>query len=878
MKAFKYLVLVLSLPVFLFAGETGKLMGTVRDAKTGEGLPGANVIIEELNIGTACDLDGSYVIINIPPGTYTIKASMVGYRTVIEKNVKIRADLTTELNFRLEEATIMTEPIIVTAREPVIKKDVTSSVITSDKEELNKLPVETVTDVLSKKAGITVDPGGGIHVRGGRSGEVLYLIDGIPVVDPYSNSLTISIPQNIIRQLDLVAGTFNAEYGNAMSGVVNIITDEGGNRFTGNINFSAGDKVSNHSDIFEKITTIDPLSRTEINGSISGPIVRNKINFYIGGRRYYSKGWLYGQRIYLPTDQNGEMNGDSAWVPMNPSYNRTINGKIAFKITPKIKITSSTFYSYRWWKSYVHSYKYNPSCLPINKRLGIQEIVNFNHVISSKTYYSIKAAYSYSPYEQYVYENPYDYRYKFWHWYYGSGLHFDRGGVSNYWYKRWTKTIMGKAELQSQIAKSHLVKAGIEAKRYEIYRFSMYITNPPDTTEDIKLTFPVDDLSILPVNDTVYDVDQYMHHPIEFAAYMQDKIEMKDMVINVGVRFDYYDPKWKIWADDYAPSPMAWDTLRGPYPGFKDVEPKYQLSPRIGIAFPVSAQGIFHFSYGHFFQIPPYLYLYRNSDFEMGQKANTTWMGNPDLRPQRTVAYEVGYKQAISDNIGFEITGYYKDIRDLLATKLVPTYVQGDNYTVYTNRDYANVRGISTYLKFRDIGNFSFEIDYTYQIAEGSNSAPRDLFADIKHGVEEPKTTVPLDWDERHKINGTITYHKPKNFTISLIGTYGSGLPYTPTDERGNRIGDENSGRKPPRFNIDLFADKYIITGKATLKVFLKIYNLLDRMNEEYVFSSTGRATYTRSYNRDAADPGWWVRPHYFSPPRTVIIGMGFAF
>ena len=868
-------VAVLLVSGLLWGGETGKITGVVKDKETGEPLPSASVMIQGTHLGAAADLDGFYVILNVPPGTYTLEARMIGYKPMVVQGVKVRADQTTEVNFFLEPAVLeVEEPVVVVAKEPLVKKDVTSSVITVDREELQNLPVETFIGAVSLKAGVTQDPFGGIHIRGGRSGEVLYLVDGVPILDPFANVLTINVPNNVIKQLDLVAGTFNAEYGNAMSGVVNIVTDEGSNKLEGTFSAYTGDRVSKHTDIFPLIDRIDPTSTNEVLFNLTGPILPKLAKFFIGTRWFREKGWLYGFNVYTPTDQFGSQSGDGRPVPMNPYREFSGNAKLTFLPTGGTKLILSGFWSDRKWKSYSHLYKYNPLSIPTRHRTSWQGVVSFNHILSPKTFYTIRASYNRMDYLSAVYEDPFDTLYKYQTWFYGSSIRFDRGGVNPYWYKRWTKTAYFRADLQSQITHNHLVKLGVEGSWHELYFFEMSITNPADSVTNITLTFPVSDLSILPVRDTINHVNQYVRHPVEFAAYIQDKIELKDLVVNAGVRFDYFDPRAKVWVDPRAPSPMIWDTLRGPYPGFRDVKPSYKVSPRLGIAFPVSATGVFHFSYGHFFQIPAYTYLYRNGEYEWYMyKANRTWFGNPELKPQKTVAYEVGFKQAIGEHYGLEVIAYYKDIRDLVSSKLMPSYVQGDNYSIYVNQDYANVRGVSVFFKLRNIGMFSGEIDYTFQIAEGLNSSPRDPFYDLRHGVEQPKKMTPLDWDERHRINATLTLSRPGEFALTAVGSFGSGLPYTPTDERGNRIGDENSARKPPTFNLDLYGEKYFNIGRYGVTFFVKVYNVFDVMNERIVYSSTGRATYSRSILAPFADPGWYVRPHYFSPPRSVRIG-----
>lgn len=850
--------------------QTGKVVGRVVDAETGNPLPAANVIVVNTSYGAATDIDGYFLILNIPPGTYTLRASMIGYSPTIIEGVKVSIDHTTEVNFSLKPTTITTKPVVVKAREPLVKKDVTSSEIVVHSEEIRSLPVESVQEIVTNYAGVNRGPGGELHIRGGRSSEIAYYIDGIPVTDPYLGSQGVYVPTNVVRQLELIAGSYNAEYGSAMSGVINIVTEEGSRKFHGNISIYSGDKVSNHGDYFPNIEKVDPLSSIDLRYSLSGPLTR-ALTYSIGGRVLKDKGWLYGKNIYMPYDTRQDTanpHGDSSLVALNPTNIYQSTAKLTWQPSGQIKIQGTGIYSYSHYKSYGsvsnHLYLYTPLSNPHQISRSYSGILGFQWLPTNRFSASLKLGYTHSSFKQFVYEDYYSLGYLFpvWEYTLSKGT-FYRGGVSRYWYDRYTNSEVFKLDMTYQWRREHLFKWGVEAIKYTLHRFSMNVDNP-DTTPPA-----------LPILDTIYDVDQYTHYPSQYSAYIQDKMEYKDVIVNAGIRLDYFNPNWKTWVNDSAPSPMIWNRTDRPFPGYRKVDPKWQVSPRIGIAFPVSEQGVFHFSYGQFFQTPPFYYLYRNSDFEWAQKANQSWFGNADLKPQQTASYEVGYKQGYGQNLSFEITAFYKDIRNLLATKMLPSVVPGDHYVTYINKDYGNVRGVTFQLRFRNIGNISGEIAYTLQVAEGINSGPRDLFADLRRGVETPKKLVPLNWDERHTINGILTYRPTQRFSITTVAAFGSGQPYTPADPTGAFKGEENSARKPPRFNVDLYAQYGFRLLGGIAKFFVKIYNVFDIMNERIVWSDTGRATYTnRTILTPLADPLFYKRPYFFSTPRTIKVGL----
>ena len=163
----------------VFAGVTGKIAGIIKDAETNEVLPGVNLVLEGTYLGAASDIDGYFVILNIPPGTYKLQVSYVGYKTVEISDIKISVDLTTKIDVDLEKTTLETsETITIVASRPMIQKDNVSTRHFVSSEEIELQPVTSFQQVAQNQAGVV-----GTHFRGGRSGEVLIMVDGIPVRD-----------------------------------------------------------------------------------------------------------------------------------------------------------------------------------------------------------------------------------------------------------------------------------------------------------------------------------------------------------------------------------------------------------------------------------------------------------------------------------------------------------------------------------------------------------------------------------------------------------------------------------------------------------------------------------------------------------------------
>ena len=174
-------------------------------------------------------MNGDYYIINIPAGTYQLRASAVGYAPQTVTNVNVYADRTTQINFSLVPQGVELAGVDVIAVRPLVQKDLTSTTATVTSDQISALPLETVSDAVNLQAGV-VDG----HFRGGRSNEVKYLIDGMSVNDVFSGDFELEADINTVQEIQVLSGTFNAEYGEALSGVVNEVTKTARDNYAGN--------------------------------------------------------------------------------------------------------------------------------------------------------------------------------------------------------------------------------------------------------------------------------------------------------------------------------------------------------------------------------------------------------------------------------------------------------------------------------------------------------------------------------------------------------------------------------------------------------------------------------------------------------------------
>lgn len=927
LQSFSVIVLSFIL-IFPIYAQTGKISGKVIDGASGEALPFVNVMIEGTTLGAATDLDGYFAIIGIRPGTFNVKASAIGYNAQIVQGVKVSIDLTTEINFQLMETSIqLKEEVVVVATKPLVTKDLTSSTAIIGSDEISVLPVTEFQEVLSLKAGIVGDG----NVRGGRKGEVVYAIDGVPVTDVYDGSTVVDVSTSSIQELQFVSGAFNAEYGKALSGYVNIATKDGDNNFNGSVSTYFGDYVSDRTDIFRNIDDINPASIRNFEGNLSGPIIQNTLFFYVNARYIYFGGWLEGIRKYNPwnitinrgaTYENIEEKyiliadsssglGDGEYVPMNWNEKIYAQGKITFRPIPEIKLSYNYMIDDVEYRDFNIDFSYNPDGDFKRFRTGHTNIFGLTHTLSASTFYQANFSYFFKRYRNFVYEDVNDSR-----WTNNDLLgqepsevpSFNTGGTQANQFKRITNTYGAKLDFTSQLDKVNLVKFGVEFNQHHLGFDNVNLLQPQSIENPSISLNPYVKRYVPDMNNPTenIDIDRYVRKPIELSGYVQDKIELSEMIINVGFRLDYFDAAGQVLNDPTDPDIYR---PRNPInnarslderklsnadgnPWYRDSDTELKFSPRLGVAFPITDRGVVHFSYGHFFQIPNFELLYTNPEFKFaaGSQENLGVAGNSNLKAQQTISGEVGVQQAFTDELSIDLTAYFRDIRNLAGTRAdeIRIFANNGKYSQYVNSDFGFVQGIIVMINKRLSNNWAATIDYTFQSAKGNASDPNANRQAIIDGKQPEVKLIKLNWDQTHTVNATFTYTSEDNWGFSLIGQFGSGFPYSPSFSQNISTLLVNSELKPSSLNVDMRAYKDIVLGDFRLSLFARIYNLFDISNEVNVYNDSGTANFTEDeFNRRTDKyPNTFVNsldeiyrnPTYYSEPRRIELGATFFF
>lgn len=992
------------------AGTTGKIAGRVVDRDSGEPLPGVSVLIKGSATGAATNIQGEFFIINVPPGTYDLRATLVGYGPVEVQNIKVSVDLTTTADFELSTETIDMGTITVEAERPLIEKDVTSSRTTIAPTQITDSSVDGLVNAANFTAGSVLG-----SFRGGRSnqGEVIYMLDGVNVGNPIgethrgdnpgagSQALATVIPNEAVSEAEVLTGGFGAEYPNVQSAVINVVSKDGGERYSGKLKSKSSPEVlfgrdNMESDVYHLdwaapgstvVLTrpkVDEFERSDYYDmrqheySFGGPVpissldIPGKMSFFTSGiysfyrsyedqRSWNKSSSVQGKLTYQITSSKKltvsglKMNGSQiGWARDRmlrlswgePTYYHRTDVDLETGET----VVVDTFYTpYSWilapgfsegsiaedleeywigqygndnWDAdsvqayfdttfggasyfdwaemdtelpdsvFENAAQYIEG-LGYARRYSNYDMANtlarpeywsnefslkFTNNISSKTFYNLNYSRFLTAQRVRVYD-PWD----------GHPMSHDEFSdprigappvtaihssqlranpmyISRYRQDDRAVTQTARGDITSQINSYNLAKFGAEINWYDLlYNYESYASGGNEYTS------------------------QYHEKPFQIGVYAQDKIETEGMIVNVGLRYDYFDPKTVVpfnvidplnpgYGD---PNSELWDQvwdvdarLKNPVPAKK----KQQLSPRVGVSYPITEKDVLHVTYGHYFQLPVFDDFYYNHAYDL--RGAFKYIGNPNLEEQKTVAYEAGIEHGFNNFLKLSVVGFYKDIADLVNNKKYENPETGAIFWINDNADYARVKGFEVSLSQRPWSNISGVVSYTYQVARGKASDQEQSFLDDYNNRKPRTEDWPLDWDQRHTIKANLNYRIPQtqgvilgDWGFDLAFTYGSGRPYTGTATViPPNLPPINNERFPEEWQLDLRVDKGVNLYKQyNLNAFVEIRNVTDEAN-------ITDAVDLEKYEISGDPAGQFSDPDVYSTPRRILLGLQLSF
>ncbi len=911
-----------------WAGTTGQISGTVRDAGTGEPIGLASVSIPELRRGSVADPQGNYFILNLRPGKYTVRVTLMGYVPQLREGVDVIQDFVAKVDFSLQSTVLQNVPeVVVKAERPLIQKDVTGSTKFLSGEDIKNQPLRGYQAAVAQQSGVVtfnlnnlnqVNTGTEIQnsstliIRGGRPNEVAYYVDGFSQQDPLTGFSTTSIAAEAIDEVVVQSGGYNAEYGRINSGIVNVVTREGGERYSGTLEGILGDYFSGSR------------GNKTFSAALGGPLAPNfkKATFYLSGERHdvedRSPSWItdeMGFRTQPGLFTNGAL-------PANTSESWATAGKLAIKPSPLKTLRLAGTFNQDKWRQYLNSYRFNLPHTPRYEDKNWSLSGTWNHSLSSRTFYEVKAN---------VFSTE---RIR------GDGVYFDNlkgyarpDGNTNFsnealfWFGDDPTTSANEAHVlddllhrkssyyglaadyASQVSKELQVKFGGDFQRHTLRYYDHYRPTQaydkdgkPFNTIDVD-HYGYDALgneldqgdSFVDVNgngrydegtDTLVDKNgngiydsplDVPKHPKAASLYLQGKYERLGLVLNAGLRWDYLTPSTRALRSESFPLGVEiGDTLNDPNtldnPDLTDSRTYQRLSPRLGVGFPVSDQTLIHVNYGKFFQQPNLQDLYVSYTFLEYKIQNGGYFvgfGNPNLKPEQTTAYELGITHTPTEHSRIEVAAYYKDVKDLVEITTIRS--RPNAFASYLNRDFATIKGLDVAYTLRRTGHVGMNMSYSLSWASGTGSISQTQRTIAWVVAATPKLATPLGFDQRHKLSLNLDYRYGagegpavggnrwlENTGLNVLVNAASGTPYTPTKVYNavtlaatfpTPTGEINSRYGPWTVSVDLKGGKTVNFGQQHVEFYVWVLNLFNHKNVTAVYTATGSAETTNYLN-----------------------------
>lgn len=866
------------------ASTQGVVTGSVTDME-GHPLACVNVLLVGTNWGGSSGDDGSFTIERIPAGTYNVALQLIGYVSQVVQAVRVEPGRRAALEVKLKLDPALLPEVVITARHEVLKDRPETSFEFKNKD-FSGLPFDEVPQLLALKPGV-IARAGEMHFRGGRGSEIQTQMDGVPVRDPL-NGATVNLAAMAVENVEMIIGGLDAEYGNAQSGVVNYHTREGRDEFEGEFQYQT-------DDYGQPDNTFDNMDRVFLG--LGGPSPIPNLTYYVSGEGTFLDDYPSTTRRH---DHRKILNFIS--VGDRKSNTIRLQGKLAFKPGPNSKLTAEAIhnagraeqYFHVWSRAgYVQTFRdttqtgevvlrqgrwsaapldstyayYNPAEHTPTFRSNFDSAkLVWSHTLDALTYYTLKVSRNafledirVGGKEAWEYEGERERDLFFNYTDNTTSSFFVVGGDYPFLSTRKTEIYTGKADVTHRVRK-HTVQSGLEM----VYNDMWY--------QQVDRPYQTNALGEIGTRT------RYHYFNPEGACYIKDRWEHEGMMLNVGVRYDIFS----------VGDQLSLDEVRDPV--------KRQVSPRVGIAYPVSDRDVFSFHYGRFYQIPNRQHIFDNRNVFDGRTR-----GNPDLTNETTVSYQAGIQHLFTELVSGQFSVYYKDVFGQLSREELPASGTVGNLAYYVNKDYASSRGFEATLRREFGGGFGGEINYGFGVATGVASDPDAISQSTFTYL--PISEQPLDWDIRHTLNVTLTVAQQRSWRTSFIWRYASGAPYTPQERnsRGTSPETVNSRRLPGTTSLDVQAEKHYRVWGQALRLFLSGRNVLDARNitalapenwpqppgfgekdYEIYFTETGKAGGAYVGDDTNGDGiGDWVPvndPRVFGDPRTVRMGVAYSF
>jgi len=866
----------------------GSISGIVTDSGK---IPLDGVILKLVGtyLGGLSDYEGKFKIEDISPGNYTLRVEVEGFKTVEYTDIQVNSDENKEFNIILKATSFtVDQEIEVVGDRPLLDIEQTSSSHIISSDEINKSIVKNVTDIITQQAGV-VKQDNEIYIRGGRNYENSFLVDGVSVQDPLSGTgYGLQMSSNSLEEVEVITGGYNAEYGQATSGVVNVRTKEG--KYN-DVNFYISYKRDNfgvnknsgtsfNTDILEmNLSGPEPISKylfKALNIKTPGEITLFG-SFFMGlsDGFFVNNGGQKASQVYSSTFGGSKYapRQDNNWYWLGKAtYRLNQTMKLAYSYNQSVSINqnSSTLQTNLEYQEPSPGYQYEFQYI-LDSALTYTQNSNFNTVnwsqtTSPSTFYEVKINKFYTQlrvdangknWDQY--SEPLDVTRPPFQYYYIDSTHtglipgdgfYDVGNPFT-WHDHFVDELSGRFDYVHSYSPNNKLKAGVEMSFQQMQLVDIY--QPW--------------IQPLGLNNDIYSV-----YPAFGDIYAQQSLTFKGMILNYGLRLDYWLPGK--YVDDAVANPdvstIPEETRQAYYEDTYNLfgrRVKFNLSPRLGISHPITNNQTLFFSYGHFSKRPKPQFVYAKLNPQAAQSTFQKF-GNPNLNPETTVAYELGIRNQFTNNDVLTVTAYYKNIYDYVATKSIVINsgrLIGQSFITYFNQDYARLRGVEVEYQKRIGSWFNGKFNFTYAIATGKSSTSDNGYIVAVTGAGENLNEKFLSWDKPFQLSANLYFNAEKGQGLFGFGKnilddislktrifYQSGKRYTQQllvgyldDGRPEYVPDLNNINGEVGENwfwVNLDIDKYFYVNSLQFDVSLSITNLFNTLNSTIINPVTGTA------------------------------------
>ena len=932
MRKLSQLVALVVLVSFAWTQTTGKIRGTV-SSSDGQALAGANVIVDGTSKGAATDADGGFTILNVEAGTYSVTASYIGYQSSTESNVSVKVDLTTPLNFSMQASAVEGEAVTIVGEKRLIEKSATNSVRTVGAEEIGNSASRSVSGMLDMQAGVNIT-NGRLSIRGSRAEEVAYTLDGASITDVVNTGRDVSAIPEALAEISVESGGYGAHIGGANSGVVRQTLKTGGSEVGGTVRFETGDygytdlTATVGVPIGDKIRTFVALRSNHVDDHTPTYYTDFSINDGQPMESTVSGNAPDGESVAIVFDSGGK-NG----VEHRKRDILQINATGTVDLGPLNLRLSAVVDNNTYESNSLPIYNmFNTERLPKSERSLTMTTARANYFLNPNMLVSAGISTFSRKFESYddgmgkpgsfgdaigwydsssvaaagidaswwaagntnfatpgaTYTSPADY-------YVANTFAFKRpGDVTTGWSKNQRDSFGMDAGLTWQRG-DHEIRAGFDYKKYTyrtyylstsaMYNLNKAIADGTYSRDDVNSESNESVTSALSnynrggqigYDDYGNEVNSGWDGPREptvTSLYINDKYESGDLVVSAGVRIDnFMMDDWKM--ND--PTNPGWDeSNQGIIDSeFSESETKSVLQPRLGLAFPVSDQTVFHLQYGKFAQMPELDLPYASTRYMHlvwgGQNYTPDPMGF-DLDPIETTQYEVGMSYQFAPSAAIDVTAFAKNTTGQIVISknrevdIDNTYGVAQDAPYYENGDFTTVNGFEFTLRTRRISNLQTYASYTWSDARGINSDPNTGAGNLAQDALSPPPLMisPLYYHNKHRGAVALDYRFSEGMLNGLGVNFeykvNSGHPYTLSDGgMGQRAADGGailadarsrepqepvgSSTTPWQRYANLKVDYNLSLGGVGVTLFAYVNNLFDTRNVINFYSRSGNA------------------------------------